>query len=173
MHRAVYEQCSTWTTTDTSPGSSDRIVEAHLSGGRDQQPTAVHECLCACICVQLYMLRDTEARPSCQAWLHRDHGRTVIGNANEKWHIILRHCSSELQSPTLSCRFSKGSASLRTSHQRTMPSVDTLMHSLPVLLCSQAMSYTGSLQPPARILAPVGHQGQPSSSETSKCWRRS
>lgn len=32
------------------------------------------------------------------------------------------------------------------SHQSTLPSVDTDMHSVPVLDCSQAKSYTGSLQ---------------------------
>lgn len=39
---------------------------------------------------------------------------------------------------------STGSLSRRVSHQCTYPSVLTLVHSLAVLLCSHAMSYTGS-----------------------------
>ena len=41
---------------------------------------------------------------------------------------------------------STGSPSRRMSHQKTFPSVEHVMHSVPVLLCIQAMSYTGSLR---------------------------
>lgn len=43
-------------------------------------------------------------------------------------------------------RDSVGSPSFLMSHQSTLPSVDTDMASVPVLDCSQAKSYTGSLQ---------------------------
>ena len=42
-------------------------------------------------------------------------------------------------------RTSVGSASLRVSHQRTVPSLLAVIASVPVLPCSQATSYTGSL----------------------------
>lgn len=47
---------------------------------------------------------------------------------------------------SLSMRDSVGSPSFLISHHNTLPSVDTDMHSVPVLDCSQAKSYTGSLQ---------------------------
>ena len=47
---------------------------------------------------------------------------------------------------SLSVRVSVGSPSFLMSHHSTLPSVDTDMHSVPVLDCSQAKSYTGSLQ---------------------------
>lgn len=46
---------------------------------------------------------------------------------------------------SLSMRDSVGSPSFLISHHSTLPSVDTDMHSVPVLDCSQAKSYTGSL----------------------------
>jgi len=47
---------------------------------------------------------------------------------------------------SLRVRLSVGSPSFLMSHQSTLPSVDTDMHSVPVFDCSQAKSYTGSLQ---------------------------
>eukprot|EP00982_Pelagococcus_subviridis_P012922 31200-Pelagococcus_subviridis.AAC.4 len=45
---------------------------------------------------------------------------------------------------SFSCSSSTGSPSRRVSHQYTYPSVETENVSVPVLLCSHAMSYTGS-----------------------------
>lgn len=46
---------------------------------------------------------------------------------------------------SLRVRLSVGSPNFLMSHQSTLPSVDTDMHSVPVFDCSQAKSYTGSL----------------------------
>ena len=47
---------------------------------------------------------------------------------------------------SLRLRLSVGSPSFLMSHHSTLPSVDTDIHSVPVLDCSHAKSYTGSLQ---------------------------
>lgn len=62
---------------------------------------------------------------------------------------------------SLRVRLSVGSPSFRMSHHSTLPSVETDMHSVPVLDCSQAKSYTGSLQPaPHSIAMPSALSGQ-------------
>ena len=65
--------------------------------------------------------------------------------------------------PTLRSRFSRGSASLRMSHHSTWPSEDTVISSDPVLDCSQAMSYTGSLHATHRCQAGSGMVGSAAS----------
>lgn len=69
------------------------------------------------------------------------------GSAISRLHTAAHGCKGGTAvCPYLSGMLSTTSLSLRMSHHRTCPSVDTVSASLPVLDCSQAKSNTGSLQ---------------------------
>ena len=84
-------------------------------------------------CASLCMSTNKEAR-TFFSWLPTGHSAHLMAPRTVSLPLSLR------------VRLSVGSPSFLMSHQSTLPSVDTDMHSVPVLDCSQAKSYTGSLQ---------------------------